>query len=284
MNKKKGEDDFEAKERAMWDRAFERVIRFVDLRRDDYDFKSWAKGASAELLEAGCAFEYARESYYFRCSLVLLKRGMSFNLELKGSTERYLEFSDKGWDTWLTKFAEELIANRSFAEVLRRNPTKVQKSLGKLPLYSFLPKAVELPGCYDANHPGSRIVPVQFFFERYNNNEIGEEMKRLAKKLRPAEWPEPEPRGKEKQVETLSLLDALSAMRLASHMRKRDAVKHFSEIQLGGVGREGEADVALSNFNKLARKARAFFASIFPYGEAAENSQEFSSRNSGKRS
>jgi len=71
---------------------------------------------------------------------------------------------------------------------------------------------------------------------------------------------------------------ALSAMRLASHYRTRDAVKRFSQIQLGKIGREGEADVAPSNFSKLAEKARRLFAEISPFNENAANSLKFSER------
>jgi hypothetical protein len=275
-------DDFEAKQRAMREWAELRVVGWDELRKDDYDFGFWAKSAQENLLEAGCVYEYARESHYFRRYLVLRKRplrlrGTGLTLKFEGSTAAYEDFSLRGWDTWLTKFDIDLIANKSFAEVLRSKRAKVQKMLGEFSSYSILPGAVELPGRY-INHPGSQITQVQIFWERYNNEEIGEEMKRLAEKVRPAEMPEPERRGLGKLTETLSLLDALSAMRLASHMRKRDAVKYFSAVQLGGIGREGGADVTLSNLNKLAAKARAFFASIFPYGEDAENAIESSRR------
>ena len=42
------------------------------LRPEDYDFRSWAKGASKERLEAGCVYEYARESRKLRDLLTLM--------------------------------------------------------------------------------------------------------------------------------------------------------------------------------------------------------------------
>jgi hypothetical protein len=102
-------------------------------------------------------------------------------------------------------------------------------------------------------------------------------MKILAPRLRPDGEPEPPTSGTGKRSNTESLLDALSAMRLASHYRTRDAIKHFSKIQLGYIGREGRADVAPSNFSKLVKKARRLFA-IFPFGENAANAVEFSER------
>jgi hypothetical protein len=67
-------------------------------------------------------------------------------------------------------------------------------------------------------------------------------------------------------------------MRLASHYTTRDAIKHFSKIQLGKIGREGDADVAPSNFSKLVKKARRLLAAISPFSENAANAVEFSER------
>jgi len=39
----------------------DRVKQWKGLREDDYNFRSWAKGAGRERLEAGCLYEYARE-------------------------------------------------------------------------------------------------------------------------------------------------------------------------------------------------------------------------------
>ena len=42
------------------------------LQIDDYDFRSWAKGASKNCLSAGAVYEYARESRKLRCLLALM--------------------------------------------------------------------------------------------------------------------------------------------------------------------------------------------------------------------
>jgi hypothetical protein len=57
-------------ERDRW--ATKRVKPWGKPQKDDYEFRSWAKDASKELLEAGCIYEYARESRKLRCLLVLI--------------------------------------------------------------------------------------------------------------------------------------------------------------------------------------------------------------------
>src|SRR5207249_7407852 len=48
-------------------RAAERLRPWGKPQSDDYDFRSWTKkDASKELLEAGCFYEYARESRKLR--------------------------------------------------------------------------------------------------------------------------------------------------------------------------------------------------------------------------
>ena len=42
------------------------------LQTDDYDFRSWAKGASKNCLHVGAVYEYARESRKLRCLLALM--------------------------------------------------------------------------------------------------------------------------------------------------------------------------------------------------------------------
>jgi hypothetical protein len=58
---------------------------------DDYDFR-WIKGASKGLLEAGCIYEYARESRKLRCLLVLMdpkRKREPFEIKLSSSGKEY---------------------------------------------------------------------------------------------------------------------------------------------------------------------------------------------------
>src|SRR5437868_2750545 len=61
--------DLERQRLESW--AATRVLPWRELRADDYDFRSWANGASKEHLQAGCVYEYARESRKLRCLLGL---------------------------------------------------------------------------------------------------------------------------------------------------------------------------------------------------------------------
>src|SRR6266851_1812955 len=64
--------------------AAQRVKPWSKPQRDDYDFRSWTKGASKELLEAGCIYEYARESRRLRCLVALMnpaRRRMDLELD-----------------------------------------------------------------------------------------------------------------------------------------------------------------------------------------------------------
>lgn len=275
----------EAKQPERWRKAAKSVVLSGELQPEDYHFR-WAK--DVKLIDAGCAYEYARESHKFRCWLILTddrrkrKGSGSTFIEFKGPSGGFVWLARSGWKTWLRSFTDKLVANKSFARVLREDESKVREKLAELDSYflssySLVPKAVELPGPR-INYPGSQIVDVQIFWRLHTNAEIGEEMKRLADELRPAGEPGPKRRGKGKPISTESLLDALSAMRLASHLRKRDAIIRFSEIQLGKIGRACDADVAPTNFNKLIEKAKRSFALIFPFGENPANAVDFSER------
>ena len=275
------EGDFESQQERRRLSADKRVVLWGELHQNDYDFRVWGK--DEKLLDAGCAYEYARESHKFRCLLVLTdpgrkreRSGIGTWTELKGNTAGLIYLSESGWESWLRGFTEELAANKSFADVLSTNRQKVEDSLAELPK-SLLPKAVELPGRY-INYPGSQDVLIQICWRHYRNTGIGKEMVKLAKKLRPDDEPEPAKSGTGKRSSSESLLDALSAMRLASHYRTRDAIRHFSKIQLGHIGRKDGADVAPSNLSKLVKKAVRIYAAIFPFGENAANAVDFLER------
>jgi hypothetical protein len=195
-----------------------------------------------------------------------------------------------GWERWLDGFADELIANKSFAEVLRRSPLKVKESLDALPSFTRVPKAVQLPGRYP-NYPGSQIVDLQIFWRRYTDKEIGEEMERLAGKLRPDSEKGPQRRGKGKASSVVALLDGLSAMRLASHYPKSlpsscvrtdrlknrrgtvTAIDIFDDIRLGKI----DGVLVHSDLEEYTGRARRQFARWFPFGDA-QNSVTWAQR------
>src|SRR5439155_10755700 len=113
----------------------------------------------------------------------------------------------------LGDFADELIANKSFAELLRTSRSKVEKSLDALAGYNLYPKAVELPGRY-INVPGMQEVVIQIDWRHYDNKEIGAEMTRWAANNRPESEPEPRRTGKKRQSKVIADLKALSALRI----------------------------------------------------------------------
>jgi hypothetical protein len=282
-------DDLEARQKELWRWAAKRVVPWGKLQKDDCNFRHWVKDEkteSIELLRASCLYEYARESHKLRCLLVFDSKqkpkellGTVTVVEFKGSSAGYIHLLDSGWGRWLSNFADELIANKSFAEVLRTDLAKVQQSLNALPSYSLFPKAVravQSAGQY-SNYPGSQIVEIQICWRYYNDDEIGEEMKELAEKLRPAEWKGPHRRGRGKATSMVALLDALSAMRLRSHHLKRgtaNAIDEFDDVRLGKIG-----GVPIhSDLDEYAGRAQRQFARWFPFGEAPANGITWSQR------
>jgi autotransporter-associated beta strand protein len=212
-------DDFEVQQEALWRSAAERVPPWGKVQRDDYDFCSWMKGASEERLSAGCLYEYARESHKFRCRLVLNKRtreersGTLTCIKYEGNSAGDVHLIRSGWQTWLGDFADELITNKSFAELLRTSGSKVEKSLDALAGYNLYPKAVELPGRY-INVPGMQEVVIQIDWRHYKNKEIGAELARWAGNNRPESEPEPDRTGKKRESKVRADLKALSALRI----------------------------------------------------------------------
>jgi hypothetical protein len=213
-------DDFEVRQEALWRWAAERVPPCGKVQKDDYDFSSWMKkNAREELLNAGCLYEYARESHKFRCVLVLHNRkreersGTLMWIEYEGNSAGDVHLISSGWDRWLGDFADELIANKSFAELLRTSRSKVEKSLDALAGYNLYPKAVELPGRY-INVPGMQEVVIQIDWRHYDNKEIGAEMTIWAANNRPENEPEPDRTGKKRESKVCADLKALSALRI----------------------------------------------------------------------
>ena len=281
---KKTSHDLEAQQEKLWRSAARCIPRWGKLKEDDYNFRSWAD--DEKLLDVGWAYEYARESHKFRCWLWLdqnreQRSATGILIRFKGKRTRNLALSQSGLETWLRVFTDDLIANRSFAELLGTNVAKVQESINALPTYCRFPKAVERPGRH-INYPGSQIVEIQIFWRRYTNKEIGEQMARLAGELRPDSEKGPQRKGKGKVSGTTHLLDALSAMRLASWfpvspprhraglLSVRDAltaIDHFNDIRLGG-----RAPVDEGNFYSYIREARQLVEDLF-FGYQADNAK-----------
>jgi len=209
-------DDFEVRQEALWRWAGKRVPPWGKVQKDDYDFSSWMKkGAREKLLSVGCLYEYARESYKFRCRLVLNNRkreersGPLTCIEYEGNSAGDVHLIRSGWHRRLGDFAEELIVNKSFAELLRTSRSKVESSLDALATYNRYPKAVELPRRY-INVPGMQEVVIQIDWRHYDNKEIGAEMARWAANNRPESEPEPDRTGKKRESKVRSDLKALS--------------------------------------------------------------------------
>src|SRR5438874_2170885 len=64
--------DEQVRQRQLQCGAIDRLKAWGELQEDDYDFHSWAKGASKNCLSAGAVYEYARESRKLRCLLALM--------------------------------------------------------------------------------------------------------------------------------------------------------------------------------------------------------------------
>jgi hypothetical protein len=282
-------DDFEVQQEALWRWAAERVPPWGKVQKDDYDFSSWMKkNAREELLNAGCLYEYARESHKFRCVLVLNNRkreersGTLMWIEYEGNSAGNVHLIRGGWDRWLGDFADELIANKSFAQLLRTSRSKVEKSLDALAGYNLYPKAVELPRPYKL--PEMQEVVIQIDWRHYDNKEIGAEMTRWAANNRPESEPEPDRTGKKRESKVRADLKALSALRIWKLHRRKPwkRLEHIAEFcGYKGCVREfaeynqrrnrGHAVEPISNQARTemsAARARALnlFQRLFPWG------------------
>ena len=263
-----------------WAWAAARLPPKAKLQRDDYDFRSWMKGATKKQLDAGCFYEYARESHTFRCLCALDRRprgqfrGILTPLERK--TDGYHgDLLGSAWETWLHDFADELVENKSFAEVQRTSRSKVEKSLKALPAYSLCPKAVESPSRYNIvpdrkiglRHLGLQEVVIDW--RHYTNKQIAAEIARL----RPETEPEPDRRGREPQSKTH--LKELSVMRIWKHKRKAwERLKLVDKV----CGYEScmyewpIPSAARAHMSRARQSAFSFFKFLFPFpGEIPEN-------------
>jgi hypothetical protein len=246
--------------------------------------------ASEELLNAGCIYEYARESYEFRCLRALDRRergqfpgGILIKFERTHPGNTVL--MDSGWETWLHVVADELVANKSFAELLRTNASraKIENSLKQLRGYDLYPKALELPGRY-INVPGMQEIKIQIDWRHYNNKEIAEEMKRFAEHNRPKSELEPNRRGKKRESKVRSDLKALLVMRIWKHEPdpwKRlklvssvcayeafeNELKKYKKRCEDGQGDEPMGKSAQAEMTRARKRALGFFEYLFPWGK-----------------
>jgi hypothetical protein len=323
--------------------AARRVVSWTGLKPNDYDFRGWAVQGSKESLRAGCVYEYARESRKLRCLLVLTNfafqkaklaekthsrppfQGLKFlSLSFEGLRYKDALLQLGGWFGWLRQFTEELADNKSFAELCKENRERLDESLSTLPKYFYTPRAVELtfptlnesrfeprllwpwqaPDVRHRNIDNDVIITIRIRLRDFTNKEIGKAMEGLASMLRPSTEKEPTRKGTSKRDSPRSWLDALSAMRLASHhpktlpllpesirrkTRKRwphgtdTAVSIFDKIRLGRIQpastkRKIHGELGHNEFDRWAAHARRQFARSFPFGEAAANGPTWAQR------
>jgi hypothetical protein len=287
-------------EREAWRWADTQLTSWGKPQKDDYDFfKSckWTKGASNDLLNAGCLYEYARESHKYRCWLVLrhtptrdrfwLPRLIGLEFERDRSAERnprnagHNHLFMSGWGRWLDKFALDLIANKSFEKVFSANSSRVLKSLGKVDTDCFYPGAVELPGSSTQElYPGSQDVLIRINWRLYDNEQIGEEMERLARDARPKGAKEP----KKKRVRSdLKALSVLRIQKLQKHNPwerlklvaevcrykpcKKEAEAYQERGKRGHATTERMSSNAKSRVSQARHRALSLFGWWFPWGK-----------------
>jgi hypothetical protein len=325
------------------------------LQINDYDFRSWAKQASKNRLQAGAVYEYARESRKLRCLLALMnpKRAReaweierpgiingkkptpdeidSFPAEADWLPCSFEDLDERGAERVLGDFvdclaelADYLADNISFAELFLTKRDKLKSAFGGLDEPGQVQRAhryfrpviaVDLDWENEQQQAtvletlvgqkriirkdGSEVVAVEIRWRDFTDKEIGAAMERFARVHRPqnAASKAPQRRGRGKRDEVQSALDALSAMRLASHYPKssreqragsRDisraphAIDLFSEVRLGRVGlgskRKSPEFVEQTNFDSLTAEARKCFEQTFPFGENAENALTWNER------
>jgi hypothetical protein len=255
-----------------------------ELRVEDYDFRSWATGATKNCLIAGGVYEYARESRKLRGLLLLLNpnrlrepwemvrpglvggkapdpespfaQAMPLPCSYRGLNEHCAERALGGFLYCLSDLADYLADNISFGELFRSKQDELEKAFGGLD---------EL----------SRVKGAFRYFLRV----------------------QAKPKKRSRLDTPRSALDALSAMRLASYVRKISAARArelalylsgevcgfefeasaiglFEIVRLGGRGKP----IAESNFDALIVEARDLFQREFPFGEKATNAATVAER------
>jgi hypothetical protein len=349
--------DEQAPRRQLESWAFERLRAWGELQKHDYDFGSWAKGASKNCLRAGAVYEYARESQKLRGLLALMNPKRSRNdweimrpasidgrkpqpgeiesypaeatwlpCSFEGLDEHEAEKALGGFLYCLSDLADYLADNISFGELFRTKRDDLENAFGclndlaraKREFRYFLAvdavDAVELATESEAERATveetlfddekrtirgdscSEVIAVKIRW-RFTNSDIARAMGRLARTVRPkASKPIQRKKGS-RQESARAALDALSAMRLASYVRKTSpatprqlasylagelhgtkfepsAIELFEMARLGGHGKR----IAESNFDALIIEARNVFKESFPFGEDAANAPTLAAR------
>jgi hypothetical protein len=275
--------DLETREAWRW--AAPQLTSWGKPQKDDYDFfKSckWTNGASKDLLNAGCLYEYARESRKYRCWLVLRntpKRERFWLPRLIG-----LEFHNhllrSGWEGWLSGFAHDLIANKSFEKVFSAKKSRVLKSLEQVDTYCFYPNAVELPGSTQRPYPGSQDVLIRICWRLYDNGQIADEMKRFAKRERPKSEKEPKKKRVRSDLKALSVLriqklhkhNPWERLKLVAEVCKykacKEEVQEYEARRKRGDATEPMGNKAKSRMSKERQRALSLFGWWFPWGKS----------------
>jgi hypothetical protein len=243
----------EQRQKELESSAAKRVKHWHGIRQDDYDFRSWTKGARKERLQAGCIYEYARESRKLRCLLVMMNRKPEacdihplFHKPVY-SFEDLHEYDARRalgeWFNWLANLADDLAENISFAKLLSAKSDELARAFRSwAPDEFFRAPAVKLASkpmpfsalgapittldtsegervCYD----GSEVIALRVRWCDFTDKEIGEEMKKFAARQRPADENCNPPRkpGQRPGITIQSYLKALSVLRIWKHERNR---------------------------------------------------------------
>jgi hypothetical protein len=237
-------------------------------------------------------------------------------MEFLGLSFRGLRYYDVllrlgGWWGWLREFGEELAENTPFAEL---GEQRIAASLAELPKYFLSPRAVGLAlpcegelvepmALYHTRLPGERRrkncenAVVEVRLRDFSVEKIAAATKELVGELSGGEVVER--RGKGKRSEINSLLDALSAMRLACWYPRTvprrsflcggaSAVSRFGDIRLGRIEpgkarRKLSGELSETNFERCAARGRREFERMFPFGERAANALTWAQRRRRKR-
>lgn len=167
------------------------------------------KGATRELLQAGCIYEYARESPKLRGLLVLMnpnRKREPFEIETRprSGKQRHLPCSFEGLREkdarhtlghamlrWLSGLADELADNESFTELLRTSEKQLERSLPKLQFHRPLSAAIDLPISFPFE--GQLPWPLQTFSSTIRKMKAGEGLDLFRRSNRP----DPEDDGSE---------------------------------------------------------------------------------------
>lgn len=102
--------------------AADHVKPWGELQADDYNFRSWAKGASKNCMQAGAVYEYARESRKLRCLLALMNPKRPREQWERSRRSRLISLSPQGSifdapsDGWLAAdFTNQIVNDKALS-------------------------------------------------------------------------------------------------------------------------------------------------------------------------